>query len=81
MARGTIQGLAINKNHYYINVACIQILLHWGANQKDVVLIKEIRYLQMKLYFIKAAKSDMCIRPLFTKPPHLLGLAGVIKNL
>ena len=34
MAYSTIQGCTINKNYYYINVVCIQIVLHWGTNQE-----------------------------------------------
>ena len=33
MACSTIQGCAINKNYYYINVVCIPIVPHWGTNQ------------------------------------------------
>ena len=31
-ACGTIQGCAINIKHYYINVVCIPIVMHWGTN-------------------------------------------------
>ena len=34
MACSTIQGCAINKNYYYINVACIQIVPRWGTNRE-----------------------------------------------
>ena len=34
MACGTIQGCTTNKIYYYINVVCIQIVLHWGTNQE-----------------------------------------------
>ena len=30
----TIQGWATNKSYYYINVACIQIVPHWGTNRE-----------------------------------------------
>ena len=30
----TIQECATNKNYYYINVICIQIVSHWGTNQE-----------------------------------------------
>ena len=33
MACGTIRGCTTNKNYYYINVVCIQIVPHWGTNQ------------------------------------------------
>ena len=32
-ACGTIRGCATNKNYYYINVVCLQIVLPWGSNQ------------------------------------------------
>ena len=32
VACGTIWGWATNKNYYYINVVCIQIVPHWGTN-------------------------------------------------
>ena len=28
----TIWGCATNKNYYYTNIVCIQLVLHWGAN-------------------------------------------------
>ena len=31
---GTIWGCATNKNYYYINVVCIQIVPHWGTNRE-----------------------------------------------
>ena len=34
MACSTIRGCATNKNYYYINVVCIQIVPHWGTNQE-----------------------------------------------
>ena len=34
MVCGTIQGCAANKIYYYINVVCIQKVLHWGSNQE-----------------------------------------------
>ena len=33
VARGTIRKCTINKNYYYINVVCIQIVPHCGTNQ------------------------------------------------
>ena len=33
MACGTIQRCAANKVYHCINVACIQIVPHWGTNQ------------------------------------------------
>ena len=33
VACGTIRGCATNKNYYYINVACIQLIPHWGTNR------------------------------------------------
>ena len=33
MTCGTIQGCTTNKNYYYINVVCIEIVPHWGTNQ------------------------------------------------
>ena len=34
IARGAIRGYIANKNYYYINVVCIQIVLYWGTNQE-----------------------------------------------
>ena len=34
VACSTIRGCATNKNYHYINVACIQIVPHWGTNQE-----------------------------------------------
>ena len=34
VACGTILGYVTNKNYYYINVVCIQIVLHWGTNRE-----------------------------------------------
>ena len=34
MACSIIQGCATNKNYYYINFGCIQIVLYWGTNQE-----------------------------------------------
>ena len=34
VACSIIQGCATNKNYYYINVICIQIVPHWGTNQE-----------------------------------------------
>ena len=33
MACDTIQGCTTYKNYYYINVVCIQIVLHWDTNR------------------------------------------------
>ena len=33
MACSIIRECATNKNYYYINVVCVQIVLHWGTNQ------------------------------------------------
>ena len=29
---GTIRGFTTNKNYYYINVVCFQIVSHWSTN-------------------------------------------------
>ena len=34
MACGTIRECATNKNYYYINVVCIQIVPYWGTNRE-----------------------------------------------
>ena len=33
VACSTIRGYATNKNYYYINAVCIQIVPYWGTNQ------------------------------------------------
>ena len=37
IAYRTIQGCANNKNYYYINVVCIQIVPHWVTNEEHGV--------------------------------------------